>query len=82
MHQLTNLEITGACVILMLGLLAIVLMIACGFSVVAEEAIKEARREAEHRAQVLAERKYRRMLENTEYRVRVGMRIVDEMEGE
>ena len=56
----------------------IVLMIYASCKTVIADAEKEAKEDAEHLAKVLAERKYQEMLRRTTFRVRTGMRIVDE----
>ena len=80
MHSLTTLETAAGWILLFVLFIAILAMLAVSYKLVAESAIKEAKQEAEHKAQILAERKYQRMLATTRYRVRIGMRIVDEME--
>ena len=40
----------------------------------------EARLETDRKAQRIAERRYRRMVAETQYRVRFGMQIVDEQD--
>ena len=64
------------------GMLAIVLMIYSSCMTVIKDAEDEARQGAKHYAKILAEQKYQEMLATTQYRVRVGLRIVDEMKGD
>lgn len=57
---------------------AIVLMIYSSCMTVIHDAEEEAKEEAEYQAETLAEQKYQEMVATTQYRVRVGLRIVDE----
>lgn len=78
MHQLTNLETACACILLLLTVTAIVIMIACSYKTVADEAVREAKQAAEQRAKIIAERKFRQMIENAEIRVTQKIRIHNE----
>ena len=60
------------------GMGAILLMIYSSCMTVIHDAEKEAKQDAKHYATILAERKYQEMVATTQYRVRVGLRIVDE----
>lgn len=73
--------ITGI-VVLIAAWAAIILMIYAGCMTVIRDVEKDAKRDAEQLAKILAERKYRKMLATTEYHVHIGMRVVDEMKGE
>ena len=73
--------ITGI-VVLIAAWAAIILMIYAGCMTVIDDCEKEAKVNAKHEAQFIAERKYQEMLATTKYRVRTGLRIVDEMKGE
>lgn len=64
--------------VMLAAMFAIVLMIYASCKIVIDDAEKEARLLAKHEAQFLAERKYQEMVATTQYRVRVGLRIVDE----
>lgn len=57
---------------------SIMLMLFSSFKMVLDNAIKQARQEAEHRARILAERRYQQMLANTQIRVRQQLRIVND----
>ena len=61
---------------------AIVLMIYVSCKAVIDDAAKEAKRDTKHYATILAERKYQEMVATTQYRVRVGLRIVDDTKGD
>lgn len=61
---------------------SIVLMIYVSCKIVIDDAEKEAKQEAKHYATILAERKYQEMVATTQYRVRVGLRIVDDTKGD
>lgn len=61
---------------------AIVLMIYASCKTVIDDAEKEAKQDAKHYATILAERKYQEMVATTQYRVRVGLRIVDDTKGD
>lgn len=65
--------------VMLAAMFAIVLMIYASCKTVIDDAEKEARQHAKHEAQFLAERKYQEMLATTTFRVRMGLRIVDEM---
>lgn len=66
-------------VAVMLGSLALILyMILTSAKFVVSEAIEEERQKAQEQAQELAERKYKDYVDNTQYRVRFGMKIIDE----
>lgn len=60
------------------GMGAILLMIYSSCMTVIKDAEDEARQDAKHYAKILAEQKYQEMLATTQYRVRFGLRIVDE----
>lgn len=68
--------------VMVAGMLAIVLMIYSSCMTVIKDAEDEARQDAKHYAKILAEQKYQEMLARTQYRVRTGLRIVDEMKGD
>lgn len=78
MRPLTNIEITFACVLLLLTVAAIVSMIAYGYKLAADAAIEEAKQAAEHRAKIIAERRFRQMIENAEIHVTQQVRICNE----
>ena len=60
------------------GMGAILLMIYSSCMTVIKDAEDEAKQDAKHYAKILAERKYQEMLATTTFRVRTGLRIVDE----
>ncbi len=64
--------------VVFVGIGAIVLMIYSSCMTVIHDAEAEAKEEAEYQAEILAEQKYQEMAATTQYRVRVGLRIVDE----
>lgn len=64
--------------VLIAAIAAIVLLIYASCKIVIDDAEKEAKQDAKHYATILAERKYQEMIATTQYRVRVGLRIVDE----
>ena len=64
------------------AMFAIVLMIYASCKTVIDDAEKEAKQDAKHYATILAERKYQEMVATTQYRVRVGLRIVDDTKGD
>lgn len=68
--------------VMLAAMLAIVLMIYVSCKIVIDDAEKEAKQEAKHYAAILAERKYQEMVATTQYRVRVGLRIVDDTKGD
>ena len=61
---------------------AILLMIYSSCMTVIHDAEEEAKQEAKHLATIIAERKYQEMLASTKYRVRFGLRVVDETKGD
>ena len=65
--------------VMIAGMLAIVLMIYSSCMTVIKDAEDEAKQDAKHYAKILAEQKYQEMLATTTFRVRTGLRIVDEM---
>lgn len=78
MKTLTLFDWGCGLILLTLAWVALMLMLTLSCKMVADDAMKEAEQEAEHRAQILAERRYRQMLENTQIRVRQQLRIVNE----
>lgn len=68
----------AGCAVLIAAIAAIVLLIYASCKIVIDDAEKEAKQDAKHYATILAERKYQEMVATTQYRVRVGLRIVDE----
>jgi hypothetical protein len=64
------------------GMSAIVLMIYSSCMTVIHDAEEEAKEEAEYQAEILAEQKYQEMVAATQYRVRFGLRVVDETKGD
>lgn len=68
--------------VMVAGMLAIVLMIYSSCMTVIKDAEDEAKQDAKHYAKILAEQKYQEMLASTRYRVRFGLRVVDETKGE
>lgn len=65
--------------VMLAAMFAIVLMIYASCKTVIDDCEKEAKVNARHEAQFIAERKYQEMLATTTFRVRTGLRIVDEM---
>lgn len=65
-------------ILLIAALGAILLMIVSSIKLVIDDAVREAQQEAKLEARILAERKYQEMIATTRYRVRIGLRIVDE----
>lgn len=68
--------------VMVAGMLAIVLMIYSSCMTVIKDAEDEAKQDAKHYAKILAEQKYQEMLASTKYRVRFGLRIVDDTKGD
>ena len=68
--------------VMLAGMGAILLMIYSSCMTVIHDAEQEAKQEAKHLAKIIAERKYQEMLASTRYRVRFGLRVVDETKGE
>ncbi len=68
--------------VMLAAMFAIVLMIYRSCMTVIKDAEDEAKQDAKHYAKILAEQKYQEMLATTKYRVRTGLRIVDEMKGD
>lgn len=64
--------------VMIAAMFAIVLMIYASCKTVIDDCEKEVKANAKHYAKVLAEQKYQEMVATTQYRVRVGLRIVDE----
>ena len=68
--------------VVFVGIGAIVLMIYSSCMTVIHDAEAEAKEDAKHLAKILAEQEYQKMLATTQYRVRVGLRVVDDTEQE
>ena len=64
------------------GMGAILLMIYSSCMTVIHDAEEEAKEKSEYQAEILAEQKYQEMLASTKYRVRFGLRIVDDTKGD
>ena len=65
--------------VMLAAMFAIVLMIYASCKTVIDDCEKEVKANAKHYAKVLAEHEYQKMLATTTFRVRTGLRIVDEM---
>lgn len=66
----------------MLAICLMLLMLLKSCQTVIEDAVKKAEQDAKKQAEFLAERKFKEMLETTQYKVHFGMCVVDEMKRE
>lgn len=78
MKLLTLFDFGCGLILLLLAWVALMLMLTLSCKMAADDAEKEAKQEAEQMSQILAERRYRQMLETTQIRVRQQLRIVNE----